>query len=392
MSTNALKGPWLGLLVLALLLLYPLLGGADAALFRLTRTSVGAQLSTLFIFAILALGLHVVVGKVGTLHLGVAAFFGVGAYLTGILTVKAYPFQLGFLAALAVATLGAGLLGVVIGAPTLRLRGDYLALVTLGFGEVVRFAIRNLEEITAGTRGLSPVPPPWSPGEAPSWLRAPLSALGLGTDWAQDYRLFYYLTLGLLVLVVVLLRNLERSPLGRAWVAVREDELAASSLGLSPARLKLGAFAVGAALAGLAGCLYATRLTTTAGPDAYDFNRSVIMLCCVILGGLGSLRGALLGTALVLGFDNVLAPIVDAWLQQSGGHGNPLLSFKNWRMCLFGLALILIMRFRPEGLLPQRVSAKVEPASAPEELPLRPASVLDELKIRPTPAPSAASR
>jgi branched-chain amino acid transport system permease protein len=334
------------------LVLYPLLGFPEALLFRLTGTSLGSQLTFLFIFAILAQGLNVVVGYTGLLHLGIAAFFGVGAYLTGILTIPANPFQFGFLPAVLVATVGAGLLGVLLGAPTLRLRGDYLALVTLGFGEVVRYAIRNLEEITAGTRGLNPVPPP----VLPAWLSAPLAGLGVGPDWGQDYRLFYYLTLGLLLLVLLMLRGVERSRLGRSWLAVREDELAATCMGIPAPRVKLLAFALGAALAGLAGSLYATKLTSTAGPDAYDFNRSTIMLCCVILGGLGSLRGTTLGVFLLLGFDNVLAPILDGFIQQTGVNtsGNVLLTFSNWRLLIFGLALVLMMRFRPQGLLPAR--------------------------------------
>jgi branched-chain amino acid transport system permease protein len=118
----------------------------------------------------------------------------------------------------------------------------------------------------------------------------------------------------------------------------------------------LSAFALGAALAGLAGCLYATKLTSTAGPDAYDFSRSTIMLCCVILGGLGNLRGTLLGVALLVGFDNVLAPILDGFIQQAGvnASGSVFLTFSNWRLLIFGLVLVLIMRFRPEGLLPAR--------------------------------------
>jgi branched-chain amino acid transport system permease protein len=331
------------LVCLGALVLYPLLGFPEAVLFRLTGTSLGSQLTFLFIFAILAQGLNVVVGYTGLLHLGIAAFFGVGAYLTGILTVPSYPFQLGFLPTVLVATVGAGLLGILLGAPTLRLRGDYLALVTLGFGEVVRFGIRNLEEITAGTRGLNPVPPP----TLPAWL-------GVRADWSQDYRLFYYLALGLLLVVLLVLGAVQRSRLGRSWLAVREDELAATCMGISAARVKLFAFALGAALAGLAGCLYATKLTSTAGPDAYDFNRSTIMLCCVILGGLGSLRGTTLGVFLLLGFDNVLAPVLDGFIQKagSGASGNVLFTFSNWRLMIFGLALILMMRFRPQGLLP----------------------------------------
>ena len=296
--------------------------------------------------------MNVVVGYTGMLHLGIAAFFGIGAYITGILTVPAYPFQFGFVAALVLSTAGAALAGVLLGAPTLRLRGDYVAIVTLGFGEVTRFTLRNLEEITAGTRGLNPVPPP----QLPAIFATPLAWLGIQPDWSLDYRLFYYLALGLLLVVVLLLRNLERSRLGRAWVAIREDELAATCMGINAARVKLSAFALGCGLAGMAGCLYATTLTSTAGPDAFDFNRSIIMLCCVILGGLGSIRGTLLGVLLLIGFDNVVAPVLDGLIQR-GQHqpdGNPLLTFSNWKLMIFGLALILMMRFRPEGLLPSR--------------------------------------
>lgn len=330
-----------GPIVLAVLLLYPVLPFLETLLFRITNMSIGSQMTFLSIFAILALGLNVVVGYTGLLHLGIAAFFGIGAYITGILTVPGNPFRVGFLAALVCSTAGAGLLGVILGAPTLRLRGDYLALVTLGFGEVVRFALRNLEEITGGTRALNPVPPP----EIPGWASA---------EWSQDYRFFYYLALGLLLLVVVVLRNLENSRLGRAWMAVREDELAATCMGINAARVKLSAFAMGAALAGMAGCLYATKLTSTAGPDAFDFNRSIIMLCCIILGGLGSLRGTLLGVVILVGFDNVLAPIADGYIQAAkiNPSGSVYLTFSGWRLMLFGLALIFMMRFRPEGLLP----------------------------------------
>jgi branched-chain amino acid transport system permease protein len=344
--------------LLLILLAYPLLGFPEAVLFRLTATSIGSQMTFLFIFAILALGLNVVVGYTGLLHLGIAAFFGVGAYLAGILTVPAYPFQVGFFPALFVATAGAALLGFLLGAPTLRLRGDYLALVTLGFGEVVRFAIRNLEEITGGTKGLNPLPPPALPG----WLAQALACIGLGPDWSQDYRLFYYLALGLLVAVFLLLWRLERSRMGRGWLAVREDELAATCMGISATRVKLSAFALGAGLAGLAGCLYATRLTSTAGPDAFDSNRSIIMLACIILGGLGSLRGTLLGVLLLIGFDNVLAPTVDGLLQKSGinASGSAFLTFSNWRFLIFGLALILMMRFRPDGLWPAGRTSRKE--------------------------------
>ena len=306
---------------------------------------VASQLPIIFILTILALGLNVIVGYTGLLHLGMGAFFGIGAYLTGILTIPAYPFECGFWLALVLSTAGAALAGVLLGTPTLRLRGDYLALVTLGFGEVVRFSLRNLEEITAGSRALNPIPPP------------NLRWLGLSSEsWSNDMRPFYYLTLVLLIGVVWLLRNLERSRLGRAWVAIREDELAATCMGINAARAKLAAFAVGSALAGLAGSLYATKLTTTAGPDAYDFNRSIIVLACVILGGLGSIRGVIVGSMLLIGFDNIVAPMLDSAIQKANINptGNRLLMFTNWRLLIFGLALVLMMRYRPNGLLPAR--------------------------------------
>jgi branched-chain amino acid transport system permease protein len=312
--------------------------------------NLGAEFTTIFIFAVLALGLNVVVGYTGLLHLGIAAFFGIGAYITGILTVPSYPFQVGFVVSLVLSAAGAALAGVLLGAPTLRLRGDYLAIVTLGFGEVTRYGIRNLEEITAGTRGLNPVPPP----APPNWFNSLLTMIGFDPDWMADYRLFYYLTLGLLALTVLMLSNLEHSRLGRAWVAVREDELAANCMGINAARVKLSAFALGAALAGAAGCLYATTLTSTADPEAYNFNRSIITLCCIILGGLGSLRGTLLGVTLLVGFDKIFTPWIDGVIQQANinPQGHTLLTFSNWRLMVFGLALVLMMRFRPEGLLP----------------------------------------
>jgi branched-chain amino acid transport system permease protein len=348
-------GPGWELAVFAVLVAYPLFPALEQQFFRLAGRSLGDQMPTLFIFAVLALALNVVVGYVGLLHLGIAAFFGIGAYLTGILTVPANPFETGFWVALAAGTLVAALAGGLLGVPTLRLRGDYLALVTLGFGEVVKFTLRNLDPITNGTRGLSPVPTPVVPG-----LKT--------DDWILDYRPFYYLCLAFLVLAYVVLRGLERSKLGRAWVAVREDELAATCMGLNAARLKLAAFVFAAALAGLAGCLYATKMTSTVAPDAYDFNKSMFLLCCVVLGGIGSRRGVLLGVALLYSFDNILSPIADGFVQQWTGGELPKTwqTFTGWRLMVFGLVLILVMRFRPEGLIPSdRVKEELHPEPNP---------------------------
>jgi branched-chain amino acid transport system permease protein len=320
---------------------------------------LGFQFIPLFIYAILALGLNVVVGYTGLFHLGIAAFFGIGAYITGIVTVRTFPFQYSFLVAVPLAVLGATLFGILLSGPLLRLRGDYLALVTLGFGQIVIYAIRNLEAITAGTQGLTPILPPLLPES----LEGTTKRLGIEATW-RAYPIFYYLCLGLLVLVLLLLRNLERSRLGRAWVAIREDELAAASMGLNPARLKLWAFALDSGLAGLAGCLYAVALKSTAGPQAYDFNRSVITLVCVVLGGIASRPGVLLGVFLIIGYDNVLTPILDNELQRSGinPEGKQYLRLTGWRLFIFGMALILITRFRPEGLIPaQRGEERAAP-------------------------------
>jgi branched-chain amino acid transport system permease protein len=318
-------------------LVVPALGGA-----------LGGQVTTLFIYCILALGLNVMVGYTGLVHLGIAAFFCIGAYCHAILTVPMFPFQLPFVVAATASVVAAALVGLALGAPTLRLRGDYLAIVTLGFGEVVKVTLRNLEHISGGMKGLNPVPPPGA--------GVRIAGQDLGLAFAVDPRWFYYLSLLALAAVVIAMRRLEHSRLGRAWVAVRENELAAAAMGISPARVKLSAFAMSAAVAGLAGCLYAASLSTTADPNAYDFNRSIMVLCAVILGGLGSIPGTLLGVALLVGFDTVVAPWADAMIQQSGINpsGSSLLSFSGWRLAIFGVALVLVMRFRPAGIVPSR--------------------------------------
>jgi branched-chain amino acid transport system permease protein len=259
-----------------------------------------------------------------------------------------YPFGIGFLPAAIVAVLVTAGTGLALGAPTLRLRGDYLAIVTLGFGEVAKVTLRNLEQITGGMKGLNPVPPPGA--------GVTVAGIDLGKEFAIDPRWFYYLSLLVLAGVVLAMRRLETSRLGRALVAVREDELAAQAMGISATRVKLSAFAMSSAVAGLAGCLYAASLSTTADPNAYDFNRSIMVLCAVILGGLGSIPGTILGVAILVGFDTVLAPWADSWIQQMNINpsGSSALSFSGWRLAIFGLALVLVMRYRPEGLIPSR--------------------------------------
>ena len=324
---------WVALAALAVLILFP----------AVASPRIGGEVKNILVFCILAMGLNVVVGYTGLLQLGIAAFFGIGAYITGILTVSQFPFQWNFWPAMIAATAGSAVAGMILAAPTLRLRGDYLAIVTLGFGEVIKFAIKNLENITNGSRALNPIP-------------APDSML----DWSGNFRWYYYLALAVLVLVVLLLRTIEDSRIGRAWFAIREDELAASCMGLNAAQVKLSAFAFGAALAGLAGSLYAASLNQTGGPDSYTFNRSITVLCFLIIGGMGNLRGAIAGTFVLMGYDNILTPFADEFVQEhhlfrfTSYFLERELTFSSLKLVVFGLALILMMRFRPEGIFPSR--------------------------------------
>jgi branched-chain amino acid transport system permease protein len=340
---------WLIALGVIALVGYPFAPLLDQAVLAATGSQLRLDraLVNLFIFAILALALNLQVGYSGLLQLGIAAFFGIGAFTTGVLTVDQFPFQLGTWGAVALVPLWAGLAGLCLGAPTIRLRGDYLAIVTLGFGEVVRVVLVQLEAITNGPRGLNPLPTPWLP--------PPLAeSLAGGAEQGRDHYLtMYFVALGCLLALVVILRTLERTRGGRAFMALREDELASACMGINPARTKLMAFTAGAAIAGLAGALYATNLRTTGEPGNYGFNESIIVLSCVIIGGLGSLRGAILGVFVLYGFDQVVSPLVSQLIKRaSAGGGNVLTDFGNWRLMIFGLAMILTMRFRPEGLWP----------------------------------------
>jgi branched-chain amino acid transport system permease protein len=339
--------------------------------------TVGRQVTQLFVYALLALGLNVVVGYTGLLHLGIGAFFVIGAYLAAILSVNSDPFQVGFTNSVVLAAVGTALAGLVLGSPTLRLRGDYLALVTLGFAEVVKRSIFNLEEITNGAQSLNPVPGPVVPQWLVEWWNSIHSQTG-AIDAARllKYSVFYYLSLLVVVATVLILRNLERSRLGRAWVALREDELAANCMAINVPRVKLLAFGVSAAIAGLAGALSAARVSTTPSIDSSFFPLSISMLCCIILGGLGSIRGVLLGVLLLQGYDLIVTPYLDleiqgfrdqvvlwlttSWPNSFVPHGPTvtkieyLLAFSHWKLMIFGLVLILMVRFRPEGLLPSR--------------------------------------
>jgi branched-chain amino acid transport system permease protein len=319
---------------------------ASAVLLGLLDRPLGLNLLDpmrgVLVFALLGLGLNVVTGFTGLLHLGMAAFMAIGAYAFAITTCDIYPFQLGFWPALGVTVVVGALAGFLLGAPTLGLRGDYLAIVTLGFGEIVQDVMKNLDVITKGTQGINPLPPPKLP-----WMGE------LGSEEGP----WYWLFLGMLVLAVVACRNLERSRTGRAWLAVREDELAASCMGIAPIPTKMYAFATGAALAAMAGGLWASLYASTGEPGNYDFQVSILALCIVIVGGMGSIDGVLVGSLAMIGVANIALPKVAAWLQARGvvDPSNVLGSPNNWKYLVFGVVLMVMMRVRPEGLLPARL-------------------------------------
>lgn len=313
------------------------------------------------IFVALALGLNVVVGFAGLLDLGYVAFFAVGAYLWGILSTPQiteinpawspvpplmfYPFVVFGLIA-------GGLFGVLLGLPVLRLRGDYLAIVTLGFGEVIRVLANNLDKpinITNGTQGITDIERP------PLIFADTLRALGVTLNDNQLYQqFFYFLVLLVVLLVVLVVSRLKSSRIGRAWEAIREDETAAIAQGIPLVRMKLLAFAVGASFAGAMGVIFAAKQLFI-NPPTFDLLRSINILSMVILGGMGSIPGVMLGAVLVTLLDLQILPRIATVLRQAQDSGFPIPSTfdpTQYQRLLFGLLLILMMIFRPEGILP----------------------------------------
>ncbi|HEV7861650.1 MAG TPA: branched-chain amino acid ABC transporter permease, partial [Acidimicrobiia bacterium] len=284
------------------------------------------------IFATAAIGLNVVVGLAGLLDLGYIAFFGVGAYVAALTSgagVTTSSVNLPFAVSMLLGALAAALFGVIIGGPTLRLRGDYLAIVTLAFGEIFRIVVNNLNGITRGPNGISRIP---DLALGNFNLGQPHELLGFKLPGFANY---YFLELILLTWVIVVFTRLNDSRIGRAWVAIREDEVAASAMGVNTVRLKLLAFAIGAFLAGAAGSVNA-HFGRQVSPESYSFLESVTLLAAVVLGGMGTVPGALIGSTIL-----ILIP-------------EKLRGFQDPRLLLFGVALILMMRYRPEGFAPSR--------------------------------------
>jgi branched-chain amino acid transport system permease protein len=329
-----------------------------------------------FVFILLALGLNIVVGYAGLLDLGYAAFFAIGAYTTGILTSPNHQFGIGmnFWLVIWIAAGMAALAGLMLGAPTLPLRGDYLAIVTLGFGEIVPIAFRNLGgggsagsltlnfliwpvfdhvDLTGGASGISPIPPPVLP------------VVGAFTPANQIP--WFYLIVSIMVLALFFINRLRDSRQGRAWTAMREDELAADAMGINIVRTKLMAFAMGATFSGFAGAFYGAYIGAIF-PSSFEFSVSIIILCMVILGGLGNMAGVIVGGLLIMGADRLILPeaanlIRDIAQTKTGSSDIP--SFRDlpqFRLMLFGLVLVIMMVVRPEGLLPSaRRKAELHP-------------------------------
>jgi branched-chain amino acid transport system permease protein len=322
---------------------------------------------TILVFVVMAVGLNVVVGYAGLLDLGYVAFYAIGAYTAGWLAsgqfqqVHVHIGSIGssttdgvhinvwivFLIAAAVTAIG----GIIIGLPTLRLRGDYLAIVTLGFGEIIPQVVRNGDnlhgfDLTHGTFGISPI-------DTPGFGTKLHDTLGLPVTYQQSFtadRLFFWTVLGVLLLTLFCSLRLRDSRLGRAWIAIREDETAAGAMGIPLMRTKTWAYAIGAFFGGIAGA-YIASFNQGAFPSQFDFNISVFILCMVVLGGMGSLWGV------------VIAGTILAWLNVEGlanigtwlNNNTPLnLDVPKYEFGIYGLVIVLMMLFRPTGLIPER--------------------------------------
>jgi branched-chain amino acid transport system permease protein len=278
-------------------------------------------LARICLYATLALGLNIVVGFAGLLDIGYVAFFGIGSYLYAFVASPHFGLHLPFLLALPIVVLGTALFGILIGAPTLRLGGDYLAIVTLGFGEITYLLLLNLDRpvnITNGPSGIIGIDPPG------------LLGFSLG-----DNTQYYYLFLAVLALALVASHRLQHSRIGWAWQAIREDELAARTMGINTTVAKLQAFAIGASFAGFAGALLASWQRSVF-PENFLFTESINVLAMVIIGGMGSLAGVMLGAAVIVALPEVFRDLAD------------------YRLLVFGLMLMVLMIFRPQGLLAPR--------------------------------------
>jgi branched-chain amino acid transport system permease protein len=314
--------------------------------------------ATAGIFVLLALGLNVVVGLAGLLDLGYAAFFAIGAYTYAYGASGFTDVHIPFWPMLLVGAFVAAVFGILLGAPTLRLRGDYLAIVTLGFGEIVPIVFRNADfsqqggpNITNGTNGIAAIDRPTLPS-------INIGDFHLDFLFSSQFPLMYYLTMALIIaLTLILVYRLQDSRLGRAWQAIREDELAAASNGVNTVTTKLLAFALGATTAGLAGVFSASKLVFVS-PDQFGFTVSFTILAMVVLGGMGNAIGVAVGAFIIYLTQAVFLKQLSNFLEP---FNIPILSqtdFSKYSLLLYGIALVAMMLLRPEGLFPSRQRAR----------------------------------
>ena len=281
----------------------------------LTSTYQVTVMTTVFLYIMLGLGLNIVVGLAGLLDLGYVAFYAVGAYSYALLS---YHFGIDFWIALPMGALIGALFGILLGFPVLRLRGDYLAIVTLGFGEIIRLVLENWNDFSFGPSGIANIPRP--------------SFFGMDLSLQNATTYIYFIMVGLVIFTIFVVNRLQHSRIGRAWIALREDEIACQAMGIDKTKTKLAAFALGATWAGMAGVIFAAK-TTFINPASFTFLESAMILSIVVLGGMGSITGVIVG-ALIL----ILLP-------------EYLRAFSDFRMLIFGALMVLMMVFRPQGMI-----------------------------------------
>jgi branched-chain amino acid transport system permease protein len=331
------------------------------------------------VYIMLALGLNIVVGFAGLLDLGFVAFYALGAYVVGWLASQQFRqvsisfgstassvtgepvpgIHLSFWLILIIAGAFTALCGVIIGAPTLRLRGDYLAIVTLGFGEIIPRFFQNGNNLagfnlTNGTIGIKTIDAPglqFLPDSLSSWQE-------FGT---LDLNPWYYTILVLVLITIYINIRLRDSRLGRAWISVREDETAAAAMGINPVTTKLWAYALGAVFGGIAGAFYGAFIANIF-PTSFSFNISILILCMVVLGGMGNIYGVILGAIVLQGINFYLLPQANEWVHSIGASvGSQALStvdLPRYNFFLFGIILVVMMLLRPEGIIPNRQRAE----------------------------------
>lgn len=290
--------------------------GIFAALFPFIFSTYQVNvMATVLMYVMLGLGLNIVVGLAGLLDLGYVAFYAVGAYSYALLN---YHFGVSFWIALPVGAMMGACFGILLGFPVLRLRGDYLAIVTLGFGEIIRLILENWNEFSFGPSGIANIPRP--------------SFFGMEFSLQSATTYIYFIMIALVIFTVFVVNRLQNSRIGRAWIALREDEIACQAMGIDKVRTKLTAFALGATWAGMAGVIFAAK-TTFINPASFTFLESAIILSIVVLGGMGSVMGVIFGAFIL-----ILLP-------------EYLRAFSDFRMLLFGGIMVLMMVFRPQGLV-----------------------------------------